>query len=183
MGQALGQERAVVTKESLAEWFHQMKQYLDAMDSTLLKHLGRIFNSDESGFSICPKTKKIISRTGGKHVYSITNSTQQQVTVLACSSAVGQYIPPLLPLLIFTYTRDPCFNALEGLEDALPPPPPPKKNPMDGLPKRSFSASWETSSFPTWEKNDQWCSLWMVVPVITPCPSLFCLFLMLFWFC
>ena len=73
------------------------------------------------------------SRTGAKHVYSIRNSTQQQMTVLACSSAVGQYIPPQLPLLIFTYTRDPRFNALEGFEDALfpppplPPPPPQKK--------------------------------------------------------
>ena len=116
MGQALCRERAVVTKESLAEWFQQMKQYLDAMDPSLLTSPDRIFSADESGFSVYPKTKKISSRTGAKHVYSITNSTRQQVTVLACSSAVGQYIPPLL---IFPYPRDPCFNALEGFEDAL----------------------------------------------------------------
>ena len=58
MGQALGWERAVMTKESLAEWFQQMKQYLDAMDPTLLTSPGQTFNADESGFSICPKTKK-----------------------------------------------------------------------------------------------------------------------------
>ena len=94
--------------------------------------------------------------------------------MLAYSSAVGQYIPSLL---IFPYTRNPRFNALEGFEDALFP----RKNPVDGLLRRSFSASWETSSFPTSEKNDQWCCLCMVIPVITPWPSLFCLFPMLFW--
>ena len=51
-----------MTKESLAEWFQQMKQYLDAMDPTLLTSPGRIFNDDESGFSICPKARK--SATG-----------------------------------------------------------------------------------------------------------------------
>ena len=94
MGQAPAREIAVVTKESLAEWFQQMKQYLDALDPILLMSPGHAFNADESGFSVCPKAqkkKKISSRTGAKHVYSITNSTLQLVTVLACSSAVGQY--------------------------------------------------------------------------------------------
>ena len=58
MGQALGREIAVVTKESLAEWFQQMKQYLDVMEPTLLTSPGQILNADESGFSVCPKTKK-----------------------------------------------------------------------------------------------------------------------------
>ena len=47
MGQALGQEKAVMTKESLAEWFQQMKQYLDTMDPTLLTSRGRIFNAKD----------------------------------------------------------------------------------------------------------------------------------------
>ena len=81
------------------------------------------------------KKKKVISITGGKHVYSTRNSTQQQVTVLACSSAVWQYIPPLL---IFPYTRNPRFNVLEGFEDALfqkknQQQQQQQKNPMDGL--------------------------------------------------
>ncbi|KAK8407642.1 hypothetical protein O3P69_002292, partial [Scylla paramamosain] len=50
--------------------------------------------------------------TGAKHVYSITSGTRQQVTMLACSSAMGQYLPPLL---IFPYTRDPRFNAHHSL--------------------------------------------------------------------
>ena len=58
MGQAPAQEIAVVTKESLAEWFQQMKQYLDTMDPILLTSPGHVFNADESGFSVCPKAKK-----------------------------------------------------------------------------------------------------------------------------
>ena len=58
MEQALDQERAVVTKESLAEWLQQMKQNLDAMDPILLTSPGHVFNADESGFSVCPKAKK-----------------------------------------------------------------------------------------------------------------------------
>ena len=116
LGQPLGRERAGVTKDALGEWFQQLKLYLDAVDPTLLTSPDRIFNADESGFNICPKTKKIISMTRVKHVYSVTSGTRQQVTVLACSSAMGQYLPLLL---IFPYTRDPCFNALEGFEEAF----------------------------------------------------------------
>ncbi|XP_063859175.1 uncharacterized protein LOC135100141 [Scylla paramamosain] len=54
--------------------------------------------------------------TGVKHVYSIASGTWQQVTMLACSSAIGQYLPPLL---IFLYTRDPRFNVLEEFEEAF----------------------------------------------------------------
>ncbi|XP_045130246.1 MFS-type transporter clz9-like [Portunus trituberculatus] len=116
IGQPLGRERAIVTKDALGEWFQQMKHYLDTIDPTLLTSPDRIFNADESGFNICPKTKKIISMTGAKHVYSVTSGKRQQVTMLACSSAMGQYLPPLL---IFPYTRDPRFNALEGFEEAF----------------------------------------------------------------
>ncbi|XP_063887774.1 uncharacterized protein LOC135115197 [Scylla paramamosain] len=116
IGQPLGRERAIVTKDALGEWFQQMKHYLDTIDPTLLTSPDRIFNADESGFNICPKTKRIISMTGAKHVYSVTSGTRQQVTMLACSSAMGQYLPPLL---IFPYTRDPRFNALEGFEEAF----------------------------------------------------------------
>ncbi|KAL8616468.1 hypothetical protein ACOMHN_041071 [Nucella lapillus] len=116
MAQPLGRERAVVTRDGLSAWFGDMKEYVDGIDPTLLSCPERIFNADESGFSICPKTKRVITMMGTKHVYSVTSGTRQQVTVFACSSAVGQYIPPLL---IFPYTRDPRFNALEGFEDAF----------------------------------------------------------------
>ncbi|KAK8381999.1 hypothetical protein O3P69_015178 [Scylla paramamosain] len=57
------------------------------------------------------RQRKIISMTGAKHLYSITSGTRQQVTMLTFSFAMGQYLPLLL---IFPYTRDPRFNALES---------------------------------------------------------------------
>ena len=76
----------------------------------------RIFNADESGISVCPKSKKVISLTGSKHVYSLSSGSRQQVTLLACISATGQYLPPSL---IYPYKRDPTFNALEGFKEAF----------------------------------------------------------------
>lgn len=79
----------MVSSDRLATWFQEMKQYMNAKDPMLLTSPEHIFNADKSGFSICPKTKKIISMTGAKHVYSIISSTSQQVTVLVCISAIG----------------------------------------------------------------------------------------------
>ena len=116
MSLALGKERAVVTRESLKSWFEEMKLNIDSVDPTILTSPDRLFNADESGVSICPKTKKVISMTGTKHVYSVTSGSRQQVTVLACISAIGHYLPPLL---IFPFSRDPRFNAMEGFEEAF----------------------------------------------------------------
>ncbi|XP_005105750.1 uncharacterized protein LOC101853723 [Aplysia californica] len=114
--QVLGKEQAVVTRDSLNTWFQEMKEYIDQQDASLLTSPDRIFNAGESGFSVCPKTKKVISETGAKHVNALTSGSRQQVTTLACISANGRY---LLPLLIFPYKRDPPYNALEGFEQAF----------------------------------------------------------------
>nr|KAG5713363.1 hypothetical protein BaRGS_024911 [Batillaria attramentaria] len=114
--QALGKERAVVSKDRLQTWFQEMKDYIDGEDASILTSPDCIFNADESGFSVCPKTKRVISQTGTKHVYSVTSGSRQQVTVLACISANGQYVRPLL---IFPYKRDPQYNALEGFEESF----------------------------------------------------------------
>ena len=74
--QALGKERAVVSKESLQAWFEEMKAYMDNIDPSILTSPERIFNADESGFSVCPKTKKIIGPTGAKHVYAVTSGSR-----------------------------------------------------------------------------------------------------------
>ena len=91
--QALWKELAVVTRESLEAWFNEMKAYIDLQNPSLLMSPDRIFNADESGFSVCPKTKKVISETGAKHVYAITSGSRQQVTALACISANGRHLP------------------------------------------------------------------------------------------
>ena len=93
MGQALGQERAVMTKESLAERFQQMKQNLDAMDPTLLTSPGRIFNAGESSFSVLSKYKKQKTNKQTKNQQDKSQACllhQKQHT--AAGDSVGQFL-------------------------------------------------------------------------------------------
>ena len=135
MEQAPAWEIAVVTKESLAEWFQQMKQYLDALDPILLTSPGHAFNADESGFSVCPKAQKKQKQQQDRSQACLLHHKQHT----AAGDSVGLLLCCWAVLLIFPHTRDLCFNALEGFEDAVFNK---KKQPrMDGLLRRSFSAS------------------------------------------
>ena len=52
-----------------------------------------MYNADESGFPLCSKSCKIVAGKGAKHVYNVSSSDKGQITVLACCSASGHYIP------------------------------------------------------------------------------------------
>lgn len=58
----------------------------------------RIYNCDETGVSVVPKTKsKIIARKGRKQVGSITSAERgTTITIEICFSASGQYMPPMM---------------------------------------------------------------------------------------
>ncbi len=56
----------------------------------------QIFNLDESGFPLNPKPSKVVCCKGSKHPSSIVSAEKSQMTVLACCSAGGQAIPPLV---------------------------------------------------------------------------------------
>lgn len=58
----------------------------------------RIYNCDETGVSVVPKTKsKIIAKRGRKQVGAIVSAERgQTVTVEICFSAAGNYMPPML---------------------------------------------------------------------------------------
>ncbi|KAL8608163.1 hypothetical protein ACOMHN_016618 [Nucella lapillus] len=112
--QGLGAQRAAVTEEKLARWFHQAKQDIEAVDPDVLNDPSQIFNCDESGFQlgggICP----VLAPKGDKHVYQVTNDTHKQITVLACGNAAGEVQPPLL---IFPGQRF-GYDPLEGFQEA-----------------------------------------------------------------
>ncbi|GFR89774.1 tigger transposable element-derived protein 6-like protein [Elysia marginata] len=93
-----------------------MKLNLDSRDPTRLKSPDRIFNADETGFAFAPVSKRVIAPTGMKHVYNICNNTKTQITVLACASAAGEYVNPLL---IFPQKRMPTVNFLAGFKEAF----------------------------------------------------------------
>lgn len=58
----------------------------------------RIYNCDETGISVVPKTKsKIIARKGRKQVGAITSAERgTTITVEICFSASGNFMPPMM---------------------------------------------------------------------------------------
>ena len=112
-GEQLSYARAV------AEDPEVFKMYYDLLEKTLIEnellnkpHL--IFNCDESGFSLEHKPGKLIGEKGTKHLNSITSGDKAQLTVLACVSASGYSMPPMV---IFDRKRlkpDHCNGEIPG---------------------------------------------------------------------
>ena len=71
--------------------FHR---YYDMLEQTLksngiFDHPTHIFNCDETGLPLSPKSLKIVDQMGSKNPSYITGSNKSQITVLACSCAAG----------------------------------------------------------------------------------------------
>ncbi len=84
----LGKERAVMTPERIERWFKDLRDFLgnEVNDPTLINDPSRIYNADESGFPLCPKSGKVLSKRGMKVVYNYTSSNNTQITVLAAQA-------------------------------------------------------------------------------------------------
>ena len=77
-----------------------MEAYFDLLEKTISlydlgEHTCRIFNLDESGFPLNPKSMKVITRRGEKH-HSVTGGERGQVSVLCCCNAGGYALPPMV---------------------------------------------------------------------------------------
>ena len=95
----LGHQRAMINKSMIDGWFGCLKTYLqrEIPDwENMVKDPRRCFNADESGFPLCINTGKVLAEKGARHVYQVASSTKQQLTVMVCFNAFGQYIPPLI---------------------------------------------------------------------------------------
>ena len=94
-GESLSKARmAATTQKALDKYFDQLKATLTR--NGLMNKLGQIFNCDESGFPLDHKVGKIATRKGQKHTYSITSGNKTQITVMACVSAAGFAMPPMI---------------------------------------------------------------------------------------
>lgn len=95
--------RGAVTEEKIRKWFEEVK--LSLADKTeVLSDPTRVFNMDESGFALAPKTGVILGPRG-KSVYDErTVSDKENLTVLFSVDAAGTFAPPLA---IFKYERIP----------------------------------------------------------------------------
>jgi len=74
------------------------KSCFDLLDKThvLKDKPSQIYNCDESGIPLEHKLPKIVGPKGMKKVRQCTSGTKTQITILACASAAGQTIPPMV---------------------------------------------------------------------------------------
>lgn len=104
-----------MTEESIRAWFNELEIFLAEngfMD--VLNDPSRIFNGDESGFSLCPKSGKILAPKAWKNLYHVKlGNEKDNLTVLIVFSANGVTCPPLV---LFPYIRP-----TRAVIDSMPP--------------------------------------------------------------
>lgn len=104
------QSSANISEQDIRKWFTEIHQYLEEIGLLhLLDDPTRVFNGDESGFQLCPKTGKVLAVKGTKNVYSIdTNNSKESITVMFTFSASGEACPPMV---VYNYQRIPQKNS------------------------------------------------------------------------
>ena len=75
-------------------------RYFDLLEATLMEnHLdgkpGQLFNMDESGMPLDPKAPKLVFQKGS-NAFNVSSGTKSQITVVACASAAGFCMPPMV---------------------------------------------------------------------------------------
>lgn len=78
-----------------------LDHYFDLLEETILENNlkdkpGQIYNLDETGMPLDPKSLKTIHSCGDKNPYTVSSGRKSQMSVLACVSASGQCIPPMV---------------------------------------------------------------------------------------
>ena len=81
--------------------YDTINQYFDLLENTLtdhnlLQHPSQIYNVDESGIPLDPKSPNIVSKRVVKKVRYRSAGKKGQITIVACENAIGQVIPPMV---------------------------------------------------------------------------------------
>lgn len=102
----LGKARAAVTQDRIHQWFDEVMQYFREEGlADILLDPSRIFNADEAGFALCPKSGKVLGPTqSNEDFYVRVNKEKEQITVMGTFSADGKVVPPMI---IFPYKKMP----------------------------------------------------------------------------
>ena len=93
-------------------WFSDFESFVVLND--IKNWSGRMWNADESGFPLCPKTSRVIAMRNQKHVYSVSSDSKCQITTLVAVNALGIVIPLMY---IYPGKRAPRSNLLKGCVD------------------------------------------------------------------
>lgn len=104
--EGISKARSIVTKEYILKWFSDLKDYLQENNcSDILLDPTRILNGDETSFSLCPKTGKILAPKGFRNVLEVKKGNDKEtLTVLMIFSAQGD---TMNPMIIYPYIRPP----------------------------------------------------------------------------
>lgn len=75
---------ACVSEDDIRKWFREIQEYINEEGlNEAIEDPRRIFNADETGFNICPKTGKVLAGKGEKNVYQIEKgSAKENITDL-----------------------------------------------------------------------------------------------------
>uniref|UniRef100_A0A1B0DJ12 Uncharacterized protein n=1 Tax=Phlebotomus papatasi TaxID=29031 RepID=A0A1B0DJ12_PHLPP len=99
--------RGSVTEDKIRLWFKDVKKQLEDYDK-ILNYPERVFNMDETAFTLAPKGEFILGPVG-RHVYmESSHSDKESITTLFAVNAAGVFAPPLT---LFKYDRLPLIAA------------------------------------------------------------------------
>ena len=75
-------------------------RYFDLLEDTIKENglhgkPGQMFNMDESGMPLDPESPKLVFKKGC-HASSVSTGEKAQITLLACASAAGFSLPPMV---------------------------------------------------------------------------------------
>ena len=89
-----------------------IERYFDLLEDTLKQNgiynkPNCIFNCDETGLPLCPKSLKVATFKGANS-FVITGESKSQITILGCSNAAGFVLPPFVIFKRETFNRELC---------------------------------------------------------------------------
>lgn len=102
------------TRENIDNYFDTLEQILE--ETSLVDHPALIYNMDEAGFPLDPKPLKTVHRRGEKDPACVSSGYKSQVTVVACVSASGQSLPPLVIWKTKTMSVDMANGEIPGTQ-------------------------------------------------------------------
>eukprot|EP00058_Branchiostoma_floridae_P018305 XP_002603794.1 hypothetical protein BRAFLDRAFT_86625 [Branchiostoma floridae] len=104
-----------IDESTINDFFTKYKAVMEKYGLTNAPH--RIYNADETGFSLDPQKKKIVTfKSLSGAAPSVRPGSRDHITVLECASADGNAIPPLI---IFSKNFPSSAYKLDGPPNAL----------------------------------------------------------------
>ena len=113
-----------INPEKLSAYFDLLEKTLTLKETNLLDKPTFIYNMDESGMPLDHKQLKRIALKGSKKVHGQASGNKFQVTIVACASAAGTVLPPMVIFigerLNHKYTKGEVPGTLYGMSPNPP---------------------------------------------------------------